>query len=78
MARGRKQPRPVVTGPVTKADIEHKLRQLSGGIEAGADQGRRIGPWVAGAVVGIALVYRAGLVIGARNAPRLEIRRVVE
>ena len=65
------------TGPVTKADIEHKLRQLSGGLEESADQGRRIGPWVVGAFAGIAIVYRLGLVLGARKAPQLEIRRII-
>jgi hypothetical protein len=76
VARKKQQPRPQVVGPVTKADIEHKLRQLSGGIEAGAEHGRRIGPWVVGAFVGLAVVYRLGLVLGSRNAPQLEIRRV--
>jgi hypothetical protein len=76
MARTKQQPRPQVVGPVTKADIEHKLRELSGGIEAGADQGRRIGPWVVGAFVGFALVYRLGLALGSRQAPQLEIRRI--
>lgn len=64
-------------GPVTKADIEHKLRQLSGGLEESADQGRRIGPWVVGAFGAIAIVYRLGLIAGARKAPQLEIRRII-
>ena len=75
MAGTRAKPRAKVTGKVTKADIEAKLRELSGGIEAGADHGRRVGPWVIGAFVAIAVVYRVGLVVGARNAPQIEIRR---
>jgi hypothetical protein len=78
MARSKQRSRPPVRGPVTKADIEHKLRQLSGEIEKGTEQGRRIVPFVVGAFVGFALVYRVGLALGARNAPRLEIRRVGE
>jgi hypothetical protein len=77
MAR-RSQPRPrqKPTGPITKGDIERKLRELSGGLEEGAEHGRRIGPWVVGAVAGIALIYRAGLWVGQRKAPQLEIRRI--
>jgi hypothetical protein len=75
--RGKGGERTKPTGPVTKADIEHKLRQLSGGLEEGADKSRRIGPWVIGAFAGIAIVYRLGLILGARKAPQLEIRRII-
>jgi hypothetical protein len=76
MARQPRIPRQKPKGPVTKADIEHKLQELSGGLGAGADQGRRIGPWVIGAFAAIAVVYRAGLIVGARKAPQLEIVRI--
>jgi hypothetical protein len=76
VAKPRRIPREKPKGPVTKADIERKLRELSGGLEAGADQGRRVGPYVIGAFAAIAIVYRAGLVIGARKAPQLEIVRI--
>jgi hypothetical protein len=74
--RSKPPPRQKPAGPVTKADIERKLRELSGGLEEGAEHGRRFGPWVVGAVAGIAIVYRAGLWVGQRKAPQLEIRRI--
>ncbi len=67
---------PKPTGKVTKADIEAKLRQLSGDLEEGADRGRRIGPWVFGAAAVIVVVYRLGVSLGARNSTLLEIRRI--
>ncbi len=67
---------PKPTGKVTKADIEAKLRQLGGGLEEGATQGRRIGPWVLGAAAVFVVVYRLGLSLGARNSTMLEVRRI--
>ena len=67
---------PKPTGKVTKADIEAKLRQLSGELEEGATRGRRIGPWVFGAAAVIVVVYRLGVSLGARNSTLLEIRRI--
>ena len=67
---------PKPTGPVTKADIEAKLRQLSGELGENADRGRRVGPWVLGAAAVIVVVYRLGLSLGARNSTLLEIRRI--
>jgi hypothetical protein len=71
-----KERAPLPPGRITRADIEKKLRQLGGEIEGGADRGRRIGPWLVGAAATIVIVYRAGLWLGARNAPQLEIRRI--
>jgi hypothetical protein len=68
---------PLPDRPITKADIEHKLKQLSGELEEGAEQGRRIGPWVVGVAAAFVVVYRLGLALGARKAPQLEIRRVL-
>jgi hypothetical protein len=70
--QARKKP----IGPVTKADIEAKLRELGGGLEDDADRGRRVGPWVLGAAVVIVVVYRLGVSLGARNSTLLEIRRI--
>jgi hypothetical protein len=67
---------PKPTGPVTKADIEAKLRQLSGELGENADRGRRVGPWVLGAAAVVVVVYRLGLSLGARNSTLLEIRRI--
>lgn len=67
---------PKPTGKVTKADIEAKLRELSGELGEGAQRGRRIGPWVLGAAAVIVVVYRVGLSLGARNSTVLEIRRM--
>lgn len=63
-------------GKITKADIEAKLQELSGGIEEGASWGRRVGPWALGAATVIVVVYRLGLTLGARNSTVLEIRRI--
>lgn len=67
---------PKPTGKVTKADIEAKLRELSGELGEGAQRGRRIGPWVLGAAAVMVVVYRVGLSLGARNSTVLEIRRM--
>ena len=67
---------PKPTGKVTKADIEAKLRQLSGELEEGATRGRRVGPWMLGAAAVIVVVYRLGVSLGARNSTVLEIRRI--
>jgi hypothetical protein len=67
---------PKPTGTVTKADIEAKLRELSGELGEGAERGRRIGPWVLGAAAVVVVVYRIGLSLGARNSTVLEIRRL--
>jgi hypothetical protein len=63
-------------GKITKADIEAKLRELSGGIEEGAGWGRRVGPWALGTAAVIVVVYRLGFTLGARNSTLLEVRRI--
>ena len=71
----RTSPEPVRSGPITKADIEGKLRQLTGELDE-VKQGRRIGPYVMGAAAVIVVVYRLGLSLGARKSTMLEIRRI--
>jgi hypothetical protein len=73
----RRDRAPLPEGRITKADIERKLRQLSGELEEGAQQGRRIGPWVVGVAATFVVIYRLGLALGARKSPQLEIRRVL-
>jgi hypothetical protein len=63
-------------GKITKADIEHKLRQVGGQLDEGAQRGRRIGPWVLGSITVIAVIYRFGVLVGSRRSPQLEIRRI--
>ena len=72
MAKSRALPK----RKITKADIEAKLQELSGGIEEGAGWGRRVAPWALGAATVIVVVYRLGLTLGARNSTVLEIRRI--
>jgi hypothetical protein len=76
MPKSKRTRAPVPTGTITKADIEAKLRELSGGIEEGAGWGRRIGPWALGSAAVIVVVYRLGLTLGARNSTLLEVRRI--
>lgn len=74
--RRRQQPAPERSGPVTKADIESKLRQLTGELDEQVEHGRRIGPWVLGAAAVVVLTYRFGMARGARHSTLLEIRRI--
>jgi len=74
MKKIERAPKP--TGPVTKADIEAKLRELSGELGESADRGRRAGPWLLGAAAVVVVVYRLGLSLGARNSTLLEVRRI--
>jgi hypothetical protein len=66
---------PEPTGPITKSDIEAKLRELSGEVEE-VKQGRRLQPYLLGAAAVIVVVYRLGLWRGTRHSTLLEIRRI--
>jgi hypothetical protein len=67
---------PEPRGRITKADIEAKLREVTGELDEEVDHGRRIGPWLMGAAAVIVLVYRIGIRRGARHSTMLEIRRI--
>ena len=67
---------PVPKGPITKADIEAKLREATGELDEEVEQGRRYMPWLLGAGAVIVVVYRIGLRLGARSSTMLEIRRI--
>lgn len=67
-----------MTQPVTRDDIEAKLRELRGDFDAGVDQAKGYG-LVAGAVVLVAFVvsaYFSGRRRGRRRATLVEIRRL--
>ena len=58
--RVERAPKP--TGPITKADIEAKLREVSGELDERSEQGRRFAPVAARAPAAvIVVVYRLGL-----------------
>lgn len=66
------------TSPVTREDIEDKLRELRGDFDSGVEQARGYGI-VAGAVVLVLLVlgaYASGRRRGRNRATFVEIRRV--
>ena len=62
---------------ITKADIEAKLEELRGGVDAGVDQARNISKAVAavavGAIVVVAFLY--GRRRGRKRQTIVEIRR---
>jgi peptide deformylase len=64
--------------PITRDDIEAKLREIQGTTEAGADAARGAG--VAAAVVGVLLALLVAYLIGRRKGRKrrtvVEIRRV--
>jgi hypothetical protein len=64
--------------PITRDDIEAKLRQLQRGTEAGAEAARGAG--VAGGIVGglglVVLAYLLGRRRGRKRRSIIEIRRV--
>jgi hypothetical protein len=66
---------PEPKGPITKSDIEAKLRELSGEVEE-VKEGRRLQPYLLGAAAVIVVVYRLGLWRGTRHSTLLEIRRI--
>ena len=61
--------------PITKSDIEAKLRELSGEVEE-VKEGRRLQPYLLGAAAVIVVAYRLGLRRGTRHSTLLEIRRI--
>jgi hypothetical protein len=66
------------TLPVTRADIEAKLREIQGGTEAGADAARGAGLVAGVAVLLLAVVvaYLLGRRRGRKRRTVVEIRRV--
>ena len=64
--------------PITRGDIEAKMREIQGGTQAGADAARGVGKTagvlVAAAAVGIA--YLLGRRRGRRRRTIVEVRRV--
>lgn len=66
-------------GPVTKADIEAKLRQVQGqfsGVQQAAEGSRARAAVALGGVVLVLVAYLFGLRRGKRNRAVVEIRRV--
>jgi len=63
---------------VTRDDIEAKLREIRGGLEADADQARGTArtALVAGAVVLVVVVYLMGRRRGRKKTTIVEIRRI--
>jgi hypothetical protein len=66
------------TRPITRDDIEAKLRELQGTTEAGADaaRGAGIAAVIGVALLGILLAYLLGRRKGRRRRTIVEIRRV--
>lgn len=67
------------TKPVTKGDIEAKLRQMQGeltGVQKAAGGGRTFAAGAVVAVVLVALAYVFGQRRGKKSRPVVEIRRV--
>jgi hypothetical protein len=64
--------------PITRDDIEAKLRQIQRGTEVGADAARGVG--LAGSIVGVILVLTIVYLLGRRRGRKrrtvLEIRRI--
>jgi hypothetical protein len=67
---------PEPKGPITKADIEAKLRELTGELDEEVEHGRRFMPWIVGAGAVIVVSYRIGMRLGARRSTMVEIRRI--
>ena len=64
--------------PITRADIESKLREIQGGTEAGADaaKGAGIGAVVGLALLGVLVAYLMGRRRGRKRRTVVEIRRI--
>jgi hypothetical protein len=66
------------TRPITRDDIESKLREIQGGGQRGADAARGVGK-TAGVLLGVAAVgiaYMIGRRRGRRRRTIVEVRRV--
>jgi hypothetical protein len=66
------------TDRITRGDIEAKFRQIQGDVETGVESGRDIGriAAIAGAIVGVALIYVMGRRHGRKKRTIVEIKRV--
>jgi hypothetical protein len=64
--------------PITRADIEGKLREIRGATEAGAEaaKGAGVAAGAAGAGVVIVLVYLLGRRSGRKRRTVVEVRRI--
>ena len=74
-------PTPTGSGPggrITRADIESKFRQVQGDVETGVESGRDIGKVaaIAGAVLGVLVIYILGRRHGRKKRTIVEIKRV--
>lgn len=67
-----------VERPITRADIEGKLREIRGATEAGAEaaKGAGVAAGAAGAGVVIVLVYLLGRRSGKKRRTVVEVRRI--
>ena len=63
--------------PITRDDIEAKLRELQGGADAGAEAARGAGlaAIIAGALLAMLLAYLVGRRVGKKRRAVVEIRR---
>ena len=66
------------TRPVTRADIEAKLREIQGGTEAGADaaKGAGMAAGVALLLLAVVVAYLLGRHKGRKRRAVVEIRRI--
>ena len=69
---------PATRGPVTRADIEAKLREIRGEVDATADTAKSYAliAGVVGAVAVIGVVYVLGRRRGRKKTTIVEVRRV--
>lgn len=66
------------TRPVTRADIEAKLRDIQGGTEAGADaaKGAGLAAGIAFVLLALVIAYLFGRHKGKKRRSVVEIRRI--
>ena len=66
------------TGPVTRADIAAKLREIRGEVDQATDTARpyALAAGIAAAVVVVGLVYSLGRRKGKKRTTVVEVRRV--